>query len=277
MRKSEGAETALNLKLSTCIKSILSTGKLTEAISYFYPKNEISVEDELLRSTKNALITFGSTILIPLILQNINLVFWLTTSLAVSYFTFNFSIDRLPRRYQNEKLQITRFADLILDELILIKKTNNSIFDAIQFIASGNYPVISKKFEEMIQKINYGTPPERMLLEYVRSQPSETLKNGVALILNPKQIEEDSIKQILKHTYIESTSGYKVFTQQLESRLLIIISTSVFTLPILISLLIFTGFVNTPLIYLMTPILIAFIILMNKLLLRSKSKIIGEV
>ena len=136
---------------------------------------------------------------------------------SIVYYYFN---EKFIRDYIKKSHQIEIYADLILEEFTAILTATNSITEAITYITQENYPEISKAFREILKQINYGNPPELLLLEYIeKGQPSQTLRENLTTIIqlyqtNKEEKTEETLNQLSKYyswnvqnKYIEETQN----------------------------------------------------------------------
>ncbi len=136
---------------------------------------------------------------------------------SIVYYYFN---EKFVRDYIKKSHQIEIYADLILEEFTAILTATNSITEAITYIAQENYSEISKAFREILKQINYGNPPELLLLEYIeKGQPSQTLRENLTTIIqlyqtNKEEKTEETLNQLSKYyswnvqnKYIEETQN----------------------------------------------------------------------
>jgi len=136
---------------------------------------------------------------------------------SIVYYYFN---EKFIRDYIKKSHQIEIYADLILEEFTAILTATNSITEAITYIAQENYSEISKAFREILKQINYGNPPELLLLEYIeKGQPSQTLRENLTTIIqlyqtNKEEKTEETLNQLSKYyswnvqnKYIEETQN----------------------------------------------------------------------
>ena len=137
----------------------------------------------------------------------------------IVYYYFN---EKFVREYIKKSHQIEIYADLILEEFTTILTATNSITEAITYIAQENYPEISKAFKEILKQINYGNPPELLLLEYIeKDQPSQTLRENLTTIIQLYQTNEEeekteeTLNQLSKYYSWNAQNKYLEETQNL--------------------------------------------------------------
>jgi len=157
----------------------------------------------------------------------------------------------------------------------MIINSTQSLFDAIEFIANSNYPIVSKSFKEMVQKINLGYPPEKLLLNYMNSIENQTFKErilnllGYNLIYNKKENKNADIS-------LELMSKYQEYTKQLDTRTTILICVNIF-LPIFTTILFsFYITISNFLILILIPFHLFILLILKKILFKKEFFILGS-
>ena len=188
---------------------------------------------------------------------------------------YNYVSSLLPKKYREEQLAIAKYSELIIEEFLMTVSTTGSIFDAVRFIAEGNYPYVSSRFKEMIYQINHGVPPEQLISEFALSQPSRLLRDYLLTFIATKNVSSKLLKQLSSYSQWEIRSEYSKFTTQVESRIMILIGIGIF-FPIIVGLgFVMWGFGNTLVMFSLIPIQVMILAILNKMLLRTKTKLLG--
>ncbi len=190
----------------------------------------------------------------------------------MAYKIFNHPITN----YNKIRYSILKYSDLVFQDILLILNTTNSIFDAIYYISSANYPYLSNIFKEMIFQINfYGKSPEILLDDFINQLPNGNLKERLISLMATK-FNRNKLLEQLETLSGDKKSEYETVTKQLESKLIIMVGICLF-FPILTSLFIsFIGkFAN-----LLSPLMfLLFILLNHKLrnqLLKTHFELFGD-
>ncbi|MFX1452393.1 MAG: hypothetical protein ACFFCM_16255, partial [Promethearchaeota archaeon] len=195
--------------------------------------------------------------------------------IVIGYFSYNLIINKLIIEYESEKLLILQYIDPTFQEFLIILTTTRSIFDSIYFVSQGNYPYISQKFQQMIQKINHGADPEELLYEFAMNQPSVPLRERILNIL-ATNYSHDTILEELESHVIEKENEYEKYTQQLDSKLILIIGVCSF-LPLLLTIaLLLNGWENDVWIFILIPIYWILVRYLKRYLLKTKFLIFGS-
>lgn len=196
----------------------------------------------------------------------VNLLLGIVVSIGVAYLTYLLLINYLPQKLRREQITISRYASLILDEFYFMLQSTGSIFDALQVVALGGYPFVSKKFREIVKRVHNGECPESLLLRYANSQPSEALRQGLVELLCAQPLSSEAARNIIELAEREIRGHFLEFTLQLESRILVLFGIGFFV-PLIFSFAVFLlGFVKSPLVFLVVPIHITLLdVVYNKL------------
>jgi hypothetical protein len=227
-------------------------------------------------------ISAGAKGIATLVLLGIVMVSWawalapllyLSVALLIAYLLHGALIRCLPLRYAHERLTIEKYADLIINTLRLALLAG-STFDAIAFVAKSNFPIVSNEFERLLYRVNNNEPPETLLLEYARTQPSSTLRKHITTLFAANDM--DTALQLLKDsTQYEARSAYDQFTLELDSRLTLAIGICTL-LPLVVGLgLTMYGLASSPLILLTVPLHLALLHLLKQQLLTTHVELIG--
>jgi hypothetical protein len=196
----------------------------------------------------------------------INPLLGIVVSIGVAYFAYLLIVNYLPQKLRKEQVAISRYASLILGEFYFMLQSTGSVFDALQVVALGDYPFVSKKFREMIKRVHNGEHPENLVLRYANSQPCEALRQGLIELLSAQPLSSKTARDIIELSEREIRGHFREFTLQLESRILVLFGMGFF-IPLIFSFAVtLLGFVGSPLVFLVVLIHVTLLdILYNKL------------
>jgi len=181
---------------------------------------------------------------IPLliIISQINTLLTLILPIIIAFLGASRILNQPVNSYKQIQYALLQYSDLAFQDLLLILNTTNSVFDAIHFVAEAQYPILSQKFREMIYKLNrYGLSPEHLINEYVHTLPNGNLKERL-ISLTATKFQPSKIQSQLESLAGEKKFEYSTVTQDLESKLTILVGICLF-IPILIAL--FISFLGT--------------------------------
>ena len=269
-------KSAPKIKIFNKFGSIFQSNKLSQALKYYYfEKNNYSegITVEGIRS--GSILIFISTFIISnLVLFLINYYISLIISLLLSFLFARKSYYYLIDYFKQQNLDLLQLLDVVYQDLLMILDSNSSVLDAIQFIALSNYPIISRHFKILIQRINTGENPEDALIEYTNIISNNTFQQRIYSLLGDKYQDSNHIKDA--NFSIELLSEYRSYTRQLETRLTIILGVNLF-LPVLSSTLLGLFVANNIyLIYSLLPFHFLLMIISKKFLLKREFFIFGE-
>jgi hypothetical protein len=171
---------------------------------------------------------------------------------------------------------LLQYSDLAFQDFLLILNTTHSIFDAMRFIATAGYPIISEKFEAMLYRIYHsGVAPERLLNEFIETLPQGNLRERLVSMIASK-FEPNKIQHQLESLAGEKKVEYNTVTRNLESKLILVVGVCLF-LPILTALFIsFLGYSANFIAVAMVPIFILITTKMRTTVLKSNFELFGE-
>ncbi|MHA1380323.1 MAG: hypothetical protein ACTSRG_18310 [Candidatus Helarchaeota archaeon] len=223
-----------------------------------------------------ALIFLSLSMIISLIFSLImkNLFFFLMGTILGILFYYSI-INKLVNEYENEKLLILKYLEIMFHEFLIILLTSKSIFDSILFISKGNYPIISKKFQEMIFQINFGSNPENLLHEFALNQPSRPFRDRILTLL-ATNFSFDIVVEELEKNIIEKETEYQKYTKELDSKLVLILGICTF-IPLLLTILILLNGLENNYIIFIFPIFFWFLVnYLKRNLLKTNFLIFGS-
>lgn len=244
---------------------------LTISIEHFFKEGQITAEE-----VAGGAVGFGFIIAIITLLVGsiINILVASMLSIAMFVFGVNYVITYFPKKYNKTRWTIARYADFILEELLFTLSTTGSIFDFILLIANANYPIISQEFKILANKVNSGEKPEKLLINFAHSQPTETLKIYIPAILKASELSDNLVDRTVKIAQREVRNEYQKHTLLLESRLLIVMGIGFF-IPIVISLGLLLRNMGSNLIFLvLIPIQIIILVILEKFVAQSKTTLL---
>jgi hypothetical protein len=124
-----------------------------------YEKIEVTPEDVYANIIVSLLI-----ISVIILFLSINFVRDLIVSVMITLFSiicvYILIYYEIIGEYDHDNFLIHIYKFMVFRDMILVYKSTNSIFEAINFVASGSYPIISANFEVMLKNIINGLNPE---------------------------------------------------------------------------------------------------------------------
>lgn len=238
----------------------------------YYEELNLTPEDISAGSKGLAAIVFLIIVSFSLILDLSPLLFS-SIALLVVYIIHGLLMRFLPLRYAHERLNIEKYADLILNTMLLALLAG-STFDAIYFVAKSDFPQVSKDFEKILFQVNNNEDPEKILLDYAQKQPSITLRKHISSLFAINDLET-TIELMKDSTQSEVRNAYDHFTIELDSRLTLSIGITTF-LPIFVGLfLILYGFASSPLILFILPLHIGLLYILKNKVLSNRIELVG--
>jgi hypothetical protein len=238
-----------------------------------YYENLNLTPQEVSAGAKGFATTVFLTIVILAITWNLAPLLYLSVALLIAYITHGLLMRALPLRYAYERLTIEKYADLILNTMLLAVLAG-STFDAIYFVAKSEFPLVSQDFEHLLYRVNNNQPPESLLLDYAQKQPSTTLRKHIATLFAINDLNA-AIELMKDSTQFEVRNAYDRFTLELDSRLTLAIGISTF-LPIFLGLfLIVYGLANSPFILLTVPLHLALLHVLKNQILHNNVELVG--
>ncbi len=249
----------------------------------FYPSNLVRpcnyyedlnlTPEEVSAGAKGFATAIFLTIVSLSFIWNLAPLLYLSVALLIAYIIHGLLMRALPLRYSYERLTIEKYADLILNTMLLALLAG-STFDAVFFVAKSDFPLVSKDFELILYRVNNNEPPEKLLLNYAQKQPSTTLRKHIATLFAINDL--DSAIELMKDsTQFEVRTAYDRFTLELDSRLALSIGISTF-MPILMGLfLIIYGLAGSPFILLTVPLHIALLHVLKNQIISNKVELVG--
>ncbi len=236
--------------------------------------DELNITPEDVSAGSKGFATFIFLILTSLyLILNLPPLLYFSVAILIAYIIHGLLIRTLPLRYAYERLTIEKYADLILNTMLLALLAG-STFDAIHFVAKSDFPQVSHDFEKILYRVNNNEPPEKLLLDYAQKQPSTTLRKHIATLFAINDLDT-AIELIKDSTQFEVRTAYDRFTLELDSRLALAIGLSTF-LPIFLGLfLIIYGLANSPFILLTVPLHLGLLHILKNQILSNKVELVG--
>ncbi|MHA1504419.1 MAG: hypothetical protein ACTSPT_04420, partial [Candidatus Heimdallarchaeota archaeon] len=131
------------------------------------------------------LISFLTSLVIGIIVCFFDFIFSLLVLIILFLSFLLLQIRKVRQKYFQQILEVEQFSDLICREISLILNITNSLPIVIEFLAKGTYPVISKKMQEILKKMNLGASPNELLRNFAIDQPSETIREFILDLVIP--------------------------------------------------------------------------------------------
>ena len=238
----------------------------------FYDELKLTPEEVSAGSKGFATFVFIIIISVSFIFDLAPLIYF-SVALLIAYIIHGLLIRSLPLKYAYERLTIEKYADLILNTMLLALLAG-STFDAIYFVTKSGFPQVSQDFEKILYRVNNNESPEKLLLDYALKQPSTTLRKHIATLFAINDLDA-AIELMKDSTQFEVRTAYDRFTIELDSRLTLAIFMSTF-LPIFLGLfLTIYGLANSPIILLTVPLHIGLLHVLKNQILSNKVELVG--
>lgn len=251
----------------------LASKKICEAIDYLY-RGKLSPQHYTGGTLVLSIVifVFSSTIFG----QFLNIFSVIILSLSLAIFSVLFLLNIALSKYLGELGSIERITPYVLEELVTIFLTTGTVFEAIQYVAKGDYGVISSKFAQMIEPLNLGVPPELLLSDFALKQPSPTFRRGLLAFKHFIETKDKGIESVLVDSHENLQRRFEQLTLQWENRMMVYASVLVF-LPIIFILgIAIRGLVNHPILFLLPVLQFGLSSLLQRILLPRDMILIGE-
>jgi len=177
----------------------------------------------------------------------------LVASFAAAYLSFKYSAGYLSRKLRVERYTIAKHSGSVLDEFAFVLETTRSIFQAMDLVASSDYPIVSADFRRLCGRVGNGEEPEAVLLKYARRQPSAGLREGLIESISLYNSSRRELRDLATHVEREARSSFREFTLQTEARLTIFFGVLFFFPLVLAMVLVTFDLASSVLILLVVP------------------------
>jgi len=178
--------------------------------------------------------------------------------------------------YKIHKYQYLQYLELVYQDFLLITKTDGTILDCIEHVGNSNYPFLSNKFKIFIKEINEGETPENLLLQFITFISNKSFENRMISILNKSINLSDDRFELNDEFSIELVSNYQKYVNELETRLITIITINIFTPIITITLFSIYFSINPISIFILIPIHYLLIHIMKASLIKKEMTFFGQ-
>lgn len=196
-------------------------------------------------------------------------------AIALSYVSFSFLMNYLPNRLRAERIAISSYTSLILQEFYFTLKSTGSVFDALQAIILGDYPYITEKIKEISLQILSGKDPDKLLMDYAQSQPSIAFRHGLIEILSARMLTEGTLRYLIDLSEFEVRGDFQEFSLQFESKALVFLASGFF-LPLVFSFgITMLGLFGSPYVFLIVPFHTTTMDLIFHKLTRNEAHLLG--
>lgn len=203
-------------------------GKTDEKLSKYLKKRFGFSLEALMTTALMFGLFFGAVSFLFLIKRNLLLATVLSTLILCVIFVL--IKNSITSTYKYERNILASLAPLVFYEFSLNLEIG-SVFEALQSISSSKYPIISRNFKEILNKISLGQKPEKQLLHYAFTQPSNDFKIALLTVLNINKKAIDIGKY-----FQEAENEYEKVNKEIEIRILLTIIISTF-LPLLLTMI----------------------------------------
>ena len=216
------------------------------------PEEFFSEKYQTSRSSINNIIVFLSLICsctLCIIICVFDVVFGLLASIILFLAILLLQIRKIRQKYFEQILEVEQFSDLICREITLVLNITNSLPLVIEYLANGTYPIISKKMQAILKKMNIGESPTILLHEFANEQPSETIKEFIIEIVIPLADGKIKMKNIEAfETQWRIHKNFDSYMSQIEGKISIFLAITTI-IPITVSMmLVMLGYLNLSLI-----------------------------
>ena len=199
-----------------------------------------------------------------LYLFGINIIVIIPLSVMASVLTYYIVVSYPVSLMNSYKLGLSEEADLVFEQFVLVFQTGGTIFDAIEMVAQSDHPYLSKAFNQMLNEIADGTPPETCLMDFAKEQPSDDIRRYFVAIISSLEKKTDLLEELSGESF-EADLALRQKNLELESRLLIVAALVTY-IPIMFTLAVsLAGYATNLAVLLIVPVFIA-----SNALLRSR-------
>lgn len=199
----------------------------------------------------------------------------LVASFTVTCLSLKYSMGFLPRKLLSERYVIAKHSGSVLDEVAFVLETTGSIFEAMDVVASSDYPIISAEFRRLCGRVANGEEPEAVLLEYSRQQPSTALREGLVELISLYASSGGKLHDLAAHVEREARGFFREFFFQMEARLTVFFGV-LFFFPIVLALVLAVfNLASSALILLAIPVQILLAEALSSGILRSQAGLVG--
>lgn len=206
---------------------------------------------------------------------HLNSLIAVTASVAITYFSLLHVLNYFPNELRRERIAVAEYTGSILQEFYFALSSTGSIFDALQVVAIGGYPYVSKKFQEIIYMTQNGQDPEQLLLNYANRQPSTALRHGLVEIISARTLNETTMKHLIDLSEFEIRGYFQEFSRELEGRILVFIGIAFFA-PLIFSFAsVMLGTAYSPLTFSIIPLHTILVEFIFQKLTRSEVNLLG--
>lgn len=268
----------LSTPLFCKVASRLISEEYRRAVNYVsirYGALDLTPEDVFSSAISLSIITAVNSSLILIFLLRFNILSGLVLSFLLFVAAYILAISYPLKIYHYDRSIFSRYAFFILKELCLVLLSTHSIIDAIAFVKSGNYPMISRDFNLLLMNCINGCPPEKLLREYAFNQPSVTLRQGLIAIANMPEISASTLNFTSKYSSTEIRRIYREQSAKLELYCLLIIVQGLLFPFTYMFLLFYLGFSLSPLVFLLVPLQLILLVFTSKALASHAVELLG--
>jgi hypothetical protein len=241
----------------------------------YYHRYALNIEDLKAGGALIFLTTSTSSVVIVSYLQ---IFVFVPICLLVSYGISAWFYDSIQRKFEKEKAIISYQVPLIVQEIVLTSAGSGSVFDLVVLVARGNHGAVSKAFSKIVEYIDNGDEPERLVRKYANSQPCESLRRYLLDALSV-DLDWSELKKVLKERKGEAEFEYQRYTMQVESRVLIIVGLGTFW-PIIFSVAVFVNSLSNNLLsmIIIALLFVVLLLILQKQLMKPvrRTEILGE-
>ncbi|MBN2013539.1 MAG: type II secretion system F family protein [Candidatus Altiarchaeota archaeon] len=140
--------------------------------------------------------------------------------------------------------QIERDLIFALKDILLEINSGSTIYSALIEVANSEYGMVSKEIENVVRKVDTGTPLEDALEKLALKTTSENFKNAIWQLVNTLRAGsdiEDALRELIRNMNIDHRAKIRNYAQELNVMVLIYLLFAVVIPTIAITMLIIIG------------------------------------
>ena len=179
-------------------------------------------------------------------------------AIVVYYLVISYPVSLM----NSYRIGLSEEADVVFEQFLLVFQSGGTLFDAIEMVAQSDHPYLSKAFQNVLQKISDGVPPETCIAELARDQPSEDLRRYLLAVISSLERKTDLL-ELLSGESFEADLALRQKNLELESRLLIVSALTTYIPMMFVLAASLAGYVTNPLIVLAAPMFIGLSVLLR--------------
>ncbi len=168
------------------------------------------------------------------------------------------------------RVALSEESDIMFEQFLLVFEAGGTIFDAIEMVARSGHPYLSPAFQMMLSQIAEGIPPERCLMDFAKSQPSDDIRRYLTGVISSLEQKTDLLELLSGESY-EADLALRTRNLELESRLLIVAALMAYAPILLILAVSLSGLARSPFVLIFAPIFVGMSVLFRSRFTRDFS------